>query len=101
MKPGTIWLQADAELPVRIKTIIVSDKRMLVVCWGIHEIAHYCRLPKESTLDSTFFREELFNPLAQKVQPNSKTTSKPLTLVPMDNASIQTARAIQEKLDVS
>jgi hypothetical protein len=57
MKPGTIWLPADAELPVRVKRTITSEKRMLIVFWGIHEIAHYCWLRKDSTLDSPFFRE--------------------------------------------
>jgi hypothetical protein len=42
MKPGTIWLPADAELPVRVKRTIASSKRMLIVFWGIHGIAHYC-----------------------------------------------------------
>jgi hypothetical protein len=42
MTLGTIWLPADAELPVRVKRTIASEKRMLVVFWGIHEIADYC-----------------------------------------------------------
>jgi hypothetical protein len=77
MKPGTIWLQADAELPVRVKRTIASEKRMLIVFWGIHGIAHYCWLPKDSTLDSLFFCEEVLSPLAQKMQPNSKRLANP------------------------
>jgi hypothetical protein len=73
MKPGTIWLPADADIPVRVKGTIASGKRMLAVFWGIHEIAHYNWLPTESTIDSSLFREEeLLRPLAQKMQPNSK-----------------------------
>jgi hypothetical protein len=45
---------------------------MLIVFWGIHGITHYCWLPKESTLDSPFFCEEMLDPLAQKMQPHSK-----------------------------
>jgi hypothetical protein len=41
MQPGIIWLPADAELPVCIKRTIVSEKRMLIVFWGIHAIPHY------------------------------------------------------------
>jgi hypothetical protein len=41
MKPGIIWLPADAELPIRVKRTIASENRMLVVFWGIHGIAHY------------------------------------------------------------
>jgi hypothetical protein len=74
MKPGTVWLPTGAELPVRVKRTIVSKKWMLIVFWGIHGIAHYYYywLPKDSTLDSRFFCEELLRPFAQKMQPNSK-----------------------------
>jgi hypothetical protein len=72
MKPRTIWLSADAELPVRVKRTIASEKRMLIVFWGIHGMAHDCWLPNDSTLDSPFFYEEMLSPLVQKMQPNSK-----------------------------
>jgi hypothetical protein len=36
MRPVTIWLSADAELPVRSKKTIASGKRMLIVFWEIH-----------------------------------------------------------------
>jgi hypothetical protein len=42
MKPGTIWLPADAELPVCVKRTIASEKLILIISWGIHGIAHYC-----------------------------------------------------------
>jgi hypothetical protein len=77
MKPGTVWLPADAELPVRVKRTIAREKRMLIIFWGIHGIAHYCWVPKNSTLDPPFFCEEVLSPLPQKMQPNSK---KPPTL---------------------
>jgi hypothetical protein len=72
MKPGTIWLPADAELPVSVKRTIASEKRMLIVFWVIHGIAGYCWPPKDSTLDSPLFCEEGLSQLAQKMQPNSK-----------------------------
>jgi hypothetical protein len=72
MKPGTVWLPADAELPVRVKRTIASEKHMLIVFWGIHEIAHYCWLSKDSILDPPFFYEEVLGPLAQKMQSYSK-----------------------------
>jgi hypothetical protein len=99
MKPRIIWLPADAELLVRVKKTIANEKRMLMIFWEIHGITHYCWFPKESTLDSPFFREEVLTPLAQKRQQNSKKTRKPL--IHMDNARLHTARATQEKLDVS
>jgi hypothetical protein len=49
---------------------------MLVVFWGIYGIAHYCGLPKDNTLDSPFFCEEVLSPLAQKTQPNVKQNSQ-------------------------
>jgi hypothetical protein len=49
IKPGNVWFPAEAELPVRVKRIIASEKRMLIVFWGIHGIGHYCWLPKDST----------------------------------------------------
>jgi hypothetical protein len=58
MKPMTIWLPADAELPVRVKGIIASEKRMPIVFWGIHGIAHYCWPAKDNTLDSPFFMKK-------------------------------------------
>jgi hypothetical protein len=72
MKPGTIWLPSDSELPVRAKRTIASENCMLVVFWEIHGIAHDYWLPKDNTLDSPFFYEEVFSPLAQKMQLNSK-----------------------------
>jgi hypothetical protein len=72
MKPLTIWLPADAELPVGVKRTSASEKRMLIVFWGIHGIAHYCGLSKDRTLDSPFFCEEMQSPLAPKMQPNFK-----------------------------
>jgi hypothetical protein len=54
MKPGTVWLPADVELPGRVKKRIANAKCMLIVFWGIHGIARYCWLPKDSTLDSSF-----------------------------------------------
>jgi hypothetical protein len=77
MKPGTVSLPADTELPVRVKRTTASEKRMLIVFWGIHVIAHYCWLPKDSTLDSPFFCEGVLSPLAQKMQPNSKKLANP------------------------
>jgi hypothetical protein len=68
MKSGTISLPADAELPVRVKRTIASEKRMLIVFWGIHKIAHDCWLPKDNTLTLPFFCDELLSPLAQKMQ---------------------------------
>jgi hypothetical protein len=73
MKRRTIWLRADAELPVHVKRTIASEKRMLILFWRIHGIAHYCWPQKDSTLDSLFFCDEALSPLAQKMQPNSKT----------------------------
>jgi hypothetical protein len=32
-KPGTVWLPADAELLVRVKRTIASEKHMLIVLW--------------------------------------------------------------------
>jgi hypothetical protein len=101
MKAGTIWLPADADLRVCVNGTIASEKRMLIVFWGIHGIAHDRWLPKDNTLDSPFFCEEVLSPLAQKMQPNSKQTRKPLTLIHMDNTRVHTARTTQEKLDVS
>jgi hypothetical protein len=72
---------------------------MLMVFWGVHGIAHYCWLPKDCTLDSPFFCEEVLSPLAQKMRPNSKNR-KPLALMDVDNAWVHTAKATQEKLDV-
>jgi hypothetical protein len=48
MKPGIAWLPADAELPVRVKRTTASEKRMLIILWGIHGIGHYRWLPKDS-----------------------------------------------------
>jgi hypothetical protein len=101
MKPGTVWLPADAESPVRVKRTIAKEKRMLIVFWEIHEIAHYRRLPKDSILNSPFFCEEVPSPLAQKMQPSSKKSLAPLTLIHVDNERVPMARATQEKLDVS
>jgi hypothetical protein len=61
MKPGTVWLLADAERPVCVKKTIASEKRMLIVFWGIHGTKHYCWLPKDGTLDSPFFCKEVLN----------------------------------------
>jgi hypothetical protein len=47
---------------------------MLIIFWGIHGITHDCWLPKERTLDSPFFCEEMLSPLAQKMEPNSKNS---------------------------
>jgi hypothetical protein len=77
MKPRTIWLPADAELPVRIKRTIARERCMLIIFWGIHGIAQHCGLSKDSTLYSPFFCEEVLNRLAQKMQPNSKKFANP------------------------
>jgi hypothetical protein len=101
IKPATIWLPADAELPVRVKRTIASERRMPIVFWGIHGITHYCWLPKDNILNSLFFCEEVLSPVAHKMQPDSKKARKRLALIRMDNARVHTARATQEKLDVS
>jgi hypothetical protein len=72
MVSGTIWLPAEAKLPARVKRTVASANRTLIVFWGIHRIAHYCWLPKDHTLHSPFFCEEVLSPLDQKMQPNSK-----------------------------
>jgi hypothetical protein len=77
MKPGTIWLPADTELPVLAKKTIVSEKRILIVFWGIQGITHDCWLSTDGALDSLFFCEEVLRPLAQKMQPNSKKSANP------------------------
>jgi histone-lysine N-methyltransferase SETMAR len=99
VKPGAIWLPADAELPVRVKRTIASEK----VCWpfpgeftGSHTIAG-----SHTTLNPPFLCEEVPSLLAQKMQPNSRKICKPLTLTHMDNARVHTVRATQKKLDVS
>jgi hypothetical protein len=101
MKPEAIWLPADAEPSVRVRRTIASEKRTLIVVWGIHGIVQYCWLPENSTLDLPIFCEEVFTPLAHKMQPNSKKARTPLTLIHMDNARVHMAREAQEKLDVS
>jgi hypothetical protein len=77
MKPVAIFLPADAELPVRVKRTIASEKRMLIIFWGIHGIAHAFWLPKDSILDSSFFCEEVLSQLAQKIPPNSDKLANP------------------------
>jgi hypothetical protein len=62
MKPGTTWLSADGELPVRVKRTIAREKRMVIVFLEIHGIAHRCWL----------FCGEVLDPLVQKMQQNSK-----------------------------
>jgi hypothetical protein len=74
MKPGTIRLPTDAELPIRVKRTITSEERMLIVFWGIHRITYCCWLPKDNILDLPFFCEKVLSPLAQKMQPNSKNS---------------------------
>jgi hypothetical protein len=69
MKPGIIQLPADAKLPVRVEKTIVSEKRMLIVFWGIHGVAHYYWLPKDGTLDSPLFCEEGLSPLYRLFAP--------------------------------
>jgi hypothetical protein len=101
MKPGDTWLPGDAELPVHGKRTIASENRMLIVFWGLHEIAHYCSPQKDNTLDSPFFYEKVLRPLTQKMQPNSKKSHKPLALICIDNARVHTTRVTQEKVDVS
>jgi hypothetical protein len=44
MKPGAIWLPADAELSVSVKRTITSEKRILIIFRGIHWIAHYQKI---------------------------------------------------------
>jgi hypothetical protein len=61
MRSETIWLPADAELPVCVKRTIANENRLLIVFWEIHRIAHYCWLPKDSILDSPFFCEEVLS----------------------------------------
>jgi hypothetical protein len=63
--------------------------------------SRYCRLSKDSTLDSWFLCEDLLRPLAQKMQPNSKKTYKPLAFIHLDNARVHMARATQKRFDVS
>jgi hypothetical protein len=77
IRPGTIWLPTEAELPVRVKRTIASEKRMLTVFWGIHGIAHYYWLQKDNILDSPFICEEILAPLVQKMQQNSKKLANP------------------------
>jgi hypothetical protein len=60
-----------------VQRTIASERRMLMVFWGIHGIAHYCWLPKDKTLDSPFFCEEVLSPFAQKMQPDSKKLANP------------------------
>jgi hypothetical protein len=50
---------------------------MLIVFWGIHGIAHYRWLQKDSTLNSPLFCEEMLSSFAQKMQPNSKELADP------------------------
>jgi hypothetical protein len=59
---------------------------------GIQGITHDCWLPTNSTLDWTFFCEEVLNPLALKLRPNPQKTRKPFLLIHMDNARIHMAR---------
>jgi hypothetical protein len=59
--------------------------------------------PKDSTLDSPFFYEEVLNASSIRSENAAKfrKTRKPLTLIHMDNTRVHTARATQEKSDVS
>jgi hypothetical protein len=87
VKRGIIWLLADAELPVRVKRTIASEKSMLIALWGIHGSAHYCWLPKDSTVDSPFFCEEVLSTESTRSENTAKfqKTRKPLTLIHMGN----------------
>jgi hypothetical protein len=74
MMSGTVWLPAEAELPTRVEKTVASAKRTLIVFWGIHEITHYYWFPKDRTLNSPLFCEEVLSPFALKMQPNSKNS---------------------------
>jgi hypothetical protein len=101
MKPRIVWAYADAELPLGVKRTIASGKRMLIVFWGIRGITHYCWLPEDSTLDSSFLCEEVLSPIAEKLQVSLSKTRKPFTLIHMDNARVHIAHVTQQKLEVS
>jgi hypothetical protein len=100
MKPSIVWLSAEAELPVRVKRTIASEKCMPMVFLGIQGITYDCWLPEDSILDSIFFCEGVFDPAAQKFQPNPMKNRNPFPLIHMD-ARVHTARVTQDKLDVS
>jgi hypothetical protein len=100
MKPRTIWLPADAELPVHVKRQLQA-KAHTDHFLGNSRDRTLLLAPKDSTLDSPFFCEEVLSPLVQQMQPNSKKTRKPLTLIRIDHARVHMARATQEKLEVS
>jgi hypothetical protein len=77
MKTGAVGLPADAELPVRAKRTIASEKCMLIVFWGIHGIAHYCWLPKDKILDSAFFVKKFLVPSLRKCSQIPKKLANP------------------------
>jgi hypothetical protein len=53
---------------------------MPLVLWGIHGIAHYCWFPKDSTLDSPFFCEEMLSGESPRSENATKFQQNPQTL---------------------
>jgi hypothetical protein len=103
MKPRTVWIPDDAELPIPVKRTIASEKCMLIVFWGIHGIAHYCWLPKDRTVDSPLFCEEVLSAesIHSENAPKFQKFRKPLIFDSYGQCKGSHGNATQEKLDVS
>jgi hypothetical protein len=101
VKPGTIWLPANAEPSVRVKRTIASEKCILIIFWGIHWVHTLLLAPKrEHSRFAILLRRSAQSARSENAAKFQKA-HKLLTLIHMDNAKAHAVRATQDKLDVS
>jgi len=97
INPSSIWTVPGDEVPVRPRITVQSEKRMLIVFWGISGIVHRCWLPKGERLNAEFVLNNVLQPISDLLQSDA-ADQKPFTLLHMDNARPHTAVLIFERL---
>jgi hypothetical protein len=100
MKPETIWLPVEAELPVRAKGQLQAKAhadRFL----GNSGNRTLFLAPRKSYIRFAILLRRSTESTRSENADKFQKTCKPLTLIHMDNARAHTAKATQEKSDVS
>jgi hypothetical protein len=98
--PGSIWRSSEQQAPARLRLTIASEKRMLVVFWGVQGIVDRVWLPNDMRLNAELSLPEVLEPISQKLRPGS-SANQHVTIVHMGNARQHDAVGVISKLQIA
>jgi hypothetical protein len=89
-----VWLSADDAMPAGLKRISTTEKRILIISWGRHNIVQVSWPTEEMRLNVPLSLDETLTPISKKLHATPAKPSRPWTIAHMDKTRVHNASTV-------